>query len=74
MARCWLVGDSGNQSDIRKRWRSVCVTPLWTRGLPAVVYYAALATICFNDHLLWFSGLVEMAILAIGERKMRWVR
>jgi hypothetical protein len=48
--------------------------PFGRGGLPAVVYYAALATICFNDHLLWFPGLVEMAILAIGERRMRWVR
>ncbi len=36
-------------------------------GLVGIVYLAAVATCFFNDHLFWFPGLVQMALVGLGE-------
>lgn len=40
-------------------------------GLIAVLYYAALLTIFFNDHLLWFPTVVQGLFLGAAEVSMR---
>lgn len=44
--------------------------PLGRGGLVSLVYYAAVVTLFFNDHLLWFPAFVQMGLAYVIER---WV-